>query len=193
MKKNKMEKPYFEIKVTFVHIVVLLIAVVLIGILLFYMGYQAGHRTEKGAMAEKTAPILTGAESKEEDLKIVDEKPLPLPKTNVGTNQSIADEMKLHQQKTQNEKTIEPKPTAGVQSNYVIQVGAFYSFGNAKVYSEKFRKKGYQTEIVTPDPKSANKLFRVRVGHFSNLEDAKKEKEKLEKTEKKKFSIANSR
>jgi cell division septation protein DedD len=188
-----MEKPYFEIKVTFVHIVVLLIAVVLIGILLFYMGYQAGHRTEKEATSGKTAPILTGTESKEEELKIVDEKPLRPPGINAGTNQSISDEMKLHQQKTQNEKSIEPKPAARTQSYYVIQVGAFFSFGNAKVYSEKFRTKGYQTEIITPDPQSTNKLFRVRVGHFSNLEDAKKEKEKLEKTEKKKFSIANSR
>lgn len=188
-----MEKPYFEIKVTFVHIVVLLIAVVLIGILLFYMGYQAGHRTERGSTAEKTAQIPAGAAAKEEELKIVDEKPLPFPKTNAETNQSISDEMKVHQQKTQDEKEIAPKSTAGIQPFYVIQVGAFFSFGNAKVYSEKFRKKGYQTEIITPDPKSPNKLFRVRVGHFSSLEDAKKEKEKLEKTEKKKFSLANSR
>jgi cell division septation protein DedD len=188
-----MEKPYFEIKVTFVHIVVLLIAVVLIGILLFYMGYQAGHQTEKRSVTEKTSPLPAGTESKEEELKIVDEKPLPLPKANAEANQSISNEMKLHQQKTQNEKAMEPKPTAGIQSYYVIQVGAFTSYGNAKVYSEKFRKRGYPTEIVTPDPKSANKLFRVRVGHFSNLEDAKAEKEKLEKTEKKKFSIASSR
>ena len=39
-----MEKTYFEIKITFVHIVVFLIAVIAIGIFLFYMGYQAGQR-----------------------------------------------------------------------------------------------------------------------------------------------------
>lgn len=188
-----MEKPYFEIKVTFVHIVVLLIAVVLLGILLFYMGYQAGHRTEKGAAVEKAASTPAGDAAKEEELKIVDEKPLPLPKTNAEPNQSISDEMNVHQQKIQDKKEIEPKRAAGDQPFYVIQVGAFFSFENAKVYSEKFKKKGYQTEIVTPDPKETHKLFRVRVGHFLSLENAKAEKEKLEKSEKKKFSLASSR
>ena len=39
-----MEKTYFEIKITFMHIVVFLVAVIAIGIFLFYMGYQAGQR-----------------------------------------------------------------------------------------------------------------------------------------------------
>ena len=39
-----MEKTYFDIRVTFVHVVIFLIAVIAIGIFLFYMGYQAGHR-----------------------------------------------------------------------------------------------------------------------------------------------------
>jgi cell division septation protein DedD len=188
-----MEKPYFEIKVTFVHVVVLLIAVVLIGILLFYMGYQAGHRTEKAASTQKGTDFPTVAEPKDEELKIVDEKPILPNKANSAINQSISNEMKLHPKKNQNEKPGERKEPASRQPYFVIQVGAFTNFGNARDYSEKFRKMGFQTEIVTPDSKSADKIFRVRVGHYSNLEDARKEKEKLEKSENKKFSITNSR
>ena len=188
-----MEKPYFEIKVTFVHIVVLLIAVVLIGILLFYMGYQAGHRTEKIASPQKDTDSPAAGEPKNEELKIVDEKPIQPNKSKPATNQSISDEMKLHPQKIQTEKPGEQKEPASRQPYFIIQVGAFTNFGNARDYSEKFRKMGFQTEIATPDSKSANKLFRVRVGHYSNLEDARKEKEKLEKSENKKFSITSSR
>ena len=62
-----MEKTYFDIRVTFVHVVVFLIAVIAIGIFLFYMGYQAGQRmggqpAGTGADTAPTDPALDGGE-----------------------------------------------------------------------------------------------------------------------------------
>ena len=70
-------------------------------------------------------------------------------------------------------------------------MGAFSSFTNARNYSEKFRKMGYPSEILTT-LKNKKKLFRVRVGNFKDFSEAKKEKIKLERMEKKKFSIVKS-
>ncbi len=190
-----MEKSYFEIKITFVHIVVLLIAVVAIGILLFYMGYRAGYKVEKTLPATGGTPQqkAENAATLPEELKIVDEKQVAVPKNPPSQGQSIAQEMKLHQSTIPAKAEKEKKEAATPTAHYLIQVGAFASYGNAKTYAEKFRNLGYATEIASPDVKTNNKLYRVRIGHFTDLEQAKREKEKLEKMEKKKFSIAPSR
>ncbi len=178
-----MEKTYFDIRVTFVHVVVFLIAVIAIGIFLFYMGYQAGQRmsgqpADMGSDAKQSEPAFDDGEK----IAVVDEKPIQTGK------QTIPDEMKLHE-KQQPEK-LPPTPGKGVfaDQNYTVQVGAFADFTNAQKYSEKFAKLGYQTEIIVENI-NGKKLHTVRVGSFASLEEAQVEKDRLESLEKKKFKI----
>lgn len=186
---NNREKSYLEIKVTFIHILVLLVAIILIGIFLFSLGYKAGKSSIKEST---TSSKFTKDFQKPEEIKIVKEKPVKIK----GKKESgITEEEKRFNQKSLKKIYPEKEQIKGKtikrEPYYSIQVGAFSLFYNAKKYSEKFAKLGYQTEILSTI-KNSKKLFRVRVGNFKNLNDAKKEKQKLENMEKRKFQIVKS-
>jgi cell division septation protein DedD len=178
-----MEKTYFDIRVTFVHVVVFLIAVIAIGIFLFYMGYQAGHRlADQPAGIENMDKQSETLFDNQEKIDIVDEKPVN------SAKQAIPAEMKLHEKQKPEELPAAAVKNVFVDQNYTIQVGAFGDFANAQKYSEKFAKLGYQTEIMV-ESINRKKLHTVRVGSFVSREEAQKEKDKLEGLEKKKFKI----
>lgn len=184
-----MEKTYFEIKITFLHIVVFLIAVIAIGIFLFYMGYQAGQRRTdpRTAIANEQA---TADAAGPEELRIVDEKPIQTVPAKTDARKTIPEEMKLHQELAEKETPAPPQKKTGVEANYTIQVGAFADFANAQKCSRKFTSLGYQAAIITDNK---NKLHTVQVGSFAALADAQKEKAKLESLEKTKFTIKKAR
>jgi cell division septation protein DedD len=188
-----MEKTYFEFKITFLHIVVFLIAVIAIGIFLFYMGYQAGQRRTDPRTAIANEMSTADAASPEE-LRIVEEKPLKTSPGKVDAGKSIPEEMKLHQEQVKKaapppvSPAIQKKPAAEV--SYTIQVGAFADFANAQKCSRKFTNLGYPTAIITDNQK---KLHTVQVGIFVSLAEAQKEKAKLESLEKAIFTIKKAR
>ena len=177
------------------HIVILLVGVIIIGVFLFYLGYQAGKSSVNPGTVQarlrdsgdNTKEINILDETKEDDnqpAKKGEEKP------------SINEEMKLHQQPPPVKKSVKkPKTIQGrtVQRDayYSVQVGAFSSFTNAKNYSEKFRKMGYPTEVLATT-RNDKTLYRVRVGNFKSKAAADKERAKLEKMEKKKFAVRKS-
>jgi cell division septation protein DedD len=184
-----MEKTYFDIRITFVHIVIFLIAVIAIGIFLFYMGYQAGQRQADPRTAianEQSQADPAGTE----ELNIVAEKPVQTLPAKTSPQQSIPAEIKLHEEQTAKEPSPVPAKKAAVNENYTIQVGAFADFVNAQKCSKKFTGLGYPTAIITDNQK---KLHTVQVGNFASMTAAQKEKAKLENLEKTKFSIKKAR
>jgi cell division protein FtsN len=191
-----MEKTYFEFKITFMHIVVFLVAVIAIGIFLFYMGYQAGQRRADPHTA--IANEQGQAEIPAEELSLVEEKPVRSVPAQPAPRQSIPEEIKLHEGqsslKVPAQGADEPTPSMeqrqGGEGNYTIQVGAFADFANAQKCSRRFTSLGYQAAIITDNQK---KLHTVQVGSFTLLADAQKEKTKLENQEKAKFTIKKTR
>ena len=201
-----MEKTYFEFKITFLHIVVFLVAVIAIGIFLFYMGYQAGQRRSDPRTAVANAQD-EGADASE--LSVVDEKPMKTVPAAAGSGRSIPAEMKLHEEQDvakpaakppaeaaekpgaeTRRPVVAPPPAAAVEPRYTIQVGAFADFANAQKCSRRFTSLGYPAAIITDNQK---KLHTVQVGSFATLAEAQKEKASLEKQEKATFTIKKSR
>jgi cell division septation protein DedD len=204
---SNQEKSYLEIKVTLLHIVVLLAGVIVIGIFLFYLGYQAGKSSVQ-------KPVLnahvTGNGEKSREIDIIDNVDKDAAETVQKQEEapSIDSEMNLNRQpgeekdsenkaakkeenKEENKETvIKPKAVAR-DAYYSIQVGAFSDFTNAKNYSEKFRKMGYPTEILSTMGEKGI-LYRVRVGNFPSRDKAQQDKDVLEKLENKKFEVVKS-
>ncbi len=193
-----MERSYFEVKVSFIHVAVLLVGVILIGSFLFYLGYQAGKSSEKGGDKSQQQTELTGGNNRAEEIQLADvgskrknkKKDSPRKKT------SIQDELKMHQlpaentnSSANNQETVKTKPIKK-SAYYSIQVGAFSDYVNAKNYSSKFANMGYPTEILSTI-RGSKKLFRVRVGNFDSREKARAEMKKLEKMEKKPFAVVS--
>lgn len=79
--------------------------------------------------------------------------------------------------------------TEGRHTFYVIQVGSFPNFEEAKYYSERFRRMGYPVEISSPHPVDSSPLFHVSIGHFDSLNAAEAKMRELEKEENIKFVI----
>ena len=177
-----MERSYVEIKVSFLHIVVLLVGVILIGSFLFYLGYQAG----KSSLKNQMQPHLTKGESSAEEIQVVDDKA----KSKKRKGPSISEEIKLHQTPPKQREKIKAK-SIEKEPYYTIQVGAFSDYENAKNYSAKFAAMGYPTEILTTVRKD-KKFFRVRVGNFKTKAEAAEEKKRLEKKENASFTVKKS-
>ena len=177
-----MEKSYLEIRVTFIHIFILLIAVILIGVFLFYLGFQAGKSSIKNQFATSSITKNTG---RTEKIELQEET---VPRVRKSSGSAIDNELKLHKKPVEKKVTVKPLKK---ESYYSIQVGAYAEYSNAKKESDKFSQMGYQTEILSIIQKK-KKLYRVRVGRFNTPEDARKEKIKLEKKEKRNFDIIKS-
>jgi cell division protein FtsN len=181
-----LEKSYLEVKVTFHHILVFLLGVILIGAFLFYLGYQSGKSTAKN---QSNTSNHTNKNKNAKEIILDSEDPDKL--ENVK-DRSISQEMTLHQQdkKKVSGKTdqIKTGKAAKKEPHYTIQVAAFNSHTLAKNYSRKFSRVGYPTSITQANIKGQI-WYRVRVGNFKTREEAIKEKKKLELLEKKKFDV----
>ncbi len=172
------------------HIVVFLVAIIAIGIFLFYMGYKAGQRRTDPRTAIANEQIQEEDTAISKELQIIDEKPIKTTAEKTGPGKSIPEEMKLHQEQVKKEEPPMIPESSAAEPSYTIQVGAFADFANAQKCSRKFTNLGYQTAIITDNQK---KLHTVQVGNFVSLADAQKEKTKLESLEKSKFTIKKAR
>ncbi len=184
-------KSYLEIKVTFTHVIILLVAVIMIGIFLFYIGFNAGKNEN---MRSKPFRDISTASIKSDEIRLDDNSDEYAEETNIEepdikkeqglfdkSNKKIKPEKRIKKMKA---KRI---PESNSRHNYYsIQVGSFKSHLLAKTYAKKFSMMGYQTDIS--QFQSGEILwFRVKVGNFETRSSANKEKSKLEKMEKKKF------
>jgi cell division protein FtsN len=173
------DKSYLEIKVTFIHILVLLVAVILIGIFLFYLGFQAGKSSMRNQFANSSTIKDSNATEK------IELQENPVDSAGSGDHSTIDNEMKLHTSPGAEKIPVKPVQKESYDS---IQVGAYANFSNARQESEKFSKLGYQTEILSTILNN-QKLFRVRVGKFNTLEQAENAKRRLEKADKRNYDI----
>lgn len=189
-----MENSYVEVKVGFIHIVILLVGVILIGSFLFYLGYQSGKSAARNNMMQ--SDVIKSPDSSEEIN--LDEEPDAQPKQQQAEKKksSISEEIKLHQipsdkdkQRSRAKDKIKAKPIKK-EVFWSIQVGAFSDYTNAKKYAATFQKSGYPTEINTV-MRNNQKLHRVRVGNFKSKSSAQKEMIKLQKRENKRFALVS--
>jgi cell division septation protein DedD len=184
------DKSYVEVKVSFIHIVVLLAGVIIIGIFLFYLGFQAGKSSARNQILQARLPDAAG---NTDEIQLVDHGDKKAREKPGKQETSIRDEIKLHQLPAASEEKKEPIKAKPIEREpyYSVQVGAFSEYANAKNYAAKFGGMGYPTEINTT-VKNQRKLYRVRVGNFKTRSEAKDEQRKLEKMENKKFTVARS-
>ncbi len=184
-------KSYLEVKVTFTHVIILLIAVILIGVFLFYIGFNAGKNEN---MRSRPFRDISSMSVKSDEIRLDDNGDDQTENINIGES-DIKKELGLFDKtdkKIRPENNIKKMRTIKVpksksrDNNYSIQVGSFKSHLLAKNYAKKFTMMGYQTDIS--QFQSGEILwFRVKVGNFETRGAANKEKSKLEKMEKKKF------
>lgn len=161
-----MERPYLEVKVSFIHIIILLAGVILIGTFLFYLGFQAGKSSYKTELlqAQKQNPENTG-----ETLQLGDAN-MSTTSTNatnanttkpVTANQqpSIDDELKLHQLPTTDSTTEKTTTTTTTPQE--------------EPQATKPTPPPTTDDKVTIKPLEKESYYAIQVGAFVDYENAK--------------------
>ena len=177
------KKNYREIQLSSSLLVFIFIGILILGLVIFLLGVSVG---------KKQAQIMKASELAEGGRTVGVEEVTEKPVTGVKEEPkgAISKELASYQ-KAKEKEAPKTKPsgrevkvsTGGI---YFIQVGAFKDKKSASVLAERFRKKGYSPLVLAPFPTDKNPVYRVRLGRFKSLEEAKAVKEKLIQAEKRK-------
>mgnify|MGYP001424787045 CR=1 FL=1 len=219
---ERSERSYFEIKVTFVHIVVMLVSVVMIGILLFYLGYRAGHastqrQSEGGTSLTTTTPPggpNSSADAIAQEMRLHRPEPETTPADASPSGDKSSSEDKpsaegkppigdkpLVEDRSAAAETVPDNPPPASQAaagpamtagKFTIQIGAFTDMKAARQEAQRFAELGLPIEIIAEVVKGTN-YQTVRVGRFATRAEAQQERVRLEKMGHKKFLIKSVR
>jgi cell division septation protein DedD len=185
-------KDYRELQLSSSQLILIFIAILVLGIVVFLLGVSVGKK--QGKIVEETQLAEKPAE------QIIEQKPIPQKESGDPISKELeshkkAGEDKVQQEKVKAEPTVKPKvesskPTTSSpnQNVYWIQVGAYSNKQNANTLAEEYKKKGYKAIILEPSPTDRRKLSRVRLGGYATRAQAEKARDELAQQENKKQS-----
>ncbi len=183
-------KDYRELQLSSSQLILVFIAILVLGIVVFLLGVSVGKK--QGKILEETQIAQKPAE------QIVQQKPVSQKESPDQISQELeshkkAEEDKVQEEKIESQPVVKPKAespkpaaTTQIQNVYWIQVGAYSSQQNANALAEEYRSKGYNAMVREPSPTDSRKLYRVRLGGYSTREQAEKARDELAQQENKK-------
>jgi len=219
---DNLDKSYLEIKITVVHVLILLVGVILIGIFLFYLGYQAG----KSSVSEQRE-VATQTEQQEGEIQEIpldtgqtgEQVQSPVDPSATGTGQpTLQEELEkqpessptgdaagqepagqdIADQTPKKQAEVEKKETKPLAKKEVTREDYFSIQVGA--FSSFANDRTYSDKFgklgypteILSTVKGEKKMFRVRVGNFKTRAEAVSAKTKFEQMEKKTFAIVKS-
>ena len=182
-------KEYRELQLSSSQLVLIFIAILVLGIIVFLLGVSVGKKQAR--IVEETQLANKQAE------QITQEKPVPQKESAETIDKELASHEKAQEDKLKEEKVkietakpkvekSKPQPVAQEQNLFWIQVGAFSSPQNANSVAETYRGKGYNSIVLDPLPTDKKKIYRVRLGGYPTREQAEKARDELALAENKK-------
>lgn len=219
---DNLDKSYLEIKITVVHILILLVGVILIGIFLFYLGYQAG----KSSVSE-LREVATQTEQQESETREIsldtgqtgEQVQSATDRSGTGTGQpTLEEEIKKQPEtsptgdaagqeptgqdtadQTPKEQVAIEKPENKTLAKKAVTREIYFSI-QVGAFSNFANARTYSEKFgkmgypteILSTVKREKKMFRVRVGNFKTRAEAVKAKENFEQMEKKTFAIVRS-
>lgn len=185
-------KDYRELQLSSSQLILIFIAILVLGIVVFLLGVSVGKK--QGKIVEETQLAEKPAE------QITQPKPVPQKESSDPISEELESHKKAGEEKVQEEKIkaqppVKPKvessrtaASSRSQNMYWIQVGAYSSQQNANNLAEDYKRKGYNAIIIEPSPTASRKLYRVRLGGYPTREEAEKARDALAQQENKKVT-----
>jgi len=185
-------KDYRELQLSSSQLILIFVAILVLGIVVFLLGVSVGKK--QGKIAEKTQLASKPAE------QIIEQKPILPKETGDTISQELESHKKAGEEKIQEEEpkikpavkpeAEPPKPASSTQSEnaFWIQVGAYSNQQNANNLAEDYKKKGYNVIVLEPSPSDRRKLYRVRLGGYATRAQAEQARDRLAQQENKKQS-----
>ena len=166
-------------------IILILLFVVVLIITSFTLGIQLGKKLaleESGIKPEdqKTVELKSSIEEDvektvEEDSKLTDEEKLK--KLMDESKNRLSDELEKFSAKDKDKvepnKSVEPQTSSAMNGKYTIQLGSYPTVEEAKQFAEGFTVRGYSPIINETSLDNKGTWYRVSLGLFSNVEEAK--------------------
>lgn len=173
-------KDYRELQLSSSQLVLIFIAILALGVVIFLLGVSVGKKQAQMAdttqfasepLKEKAMEEVTKPPEQTEKQPEEAEKPAEQPKD------TISEELASHQ-KAKAETKAKPAAIPG-RSGYYIQVGAFKSRDSAYGIANELKDQGFPAQVFDPSPTETNPLFKVRVGGYETRAQAEAELEKI--------------
>jgi len=167
-------KDYRELQISSSQLIVIFLAIIVLGIVIFLLGVSVGKKhaqiADKAQIPEKiTTEMVTG------------QKPQPVETEKTA----ITEELASHQESKpspppESKPTPKKQPAAAQGENlYYIQIGAYQNQDGALSLAESIKQKGYPAMVQPPRSNTAKQLYQVRVGGYKTRDQAESEKARL--------------
>ena len=183
-------RDFRELQLSSTQLVIIFVGILIIGVVIFLLGVSVGKKQSQ--IAKESTTIAKG-----EIEQIADKPPVPVqkPKTvkpketkpritkpkettsKEKKSETIKKELASH--KEAKEKTKAKTAPPGKENLHYIQIGAYKYKKNALNIADGFKKKGYPSMVIDPLPSDKKPWYRVRVGGYESLEEAKKIRSQL--------------
>ncbi len=186
-------KDYRELQLSSSQLVLLFIAILALGIIIFLLGVSVGKKQTQILAQAEVAEALPSEPSPEKPAAAVQE-PGEIKKELASheklQQKAAAEEAPEKVEKPAQEKLppqkSEPPEKVRKQGLFWIQVGAYSNQGNAESVAAGYRNKGYRVLVIDPLPTDKRPIYRVRIGGYTTKEEAAKARDSLAQAENKK-------
>jgi DedD protein len=169
-------KDYRELQLSSSQLVLIFIAILALGVVIFLLGVSVGKKQAQIAdTTQFTSEPLTEQVVEEEPKPVEkpEEQPTETEKPAEQPKDVIREELASHQKVKAETKT---KPTPIPRSSgYYIQIGAFKNRDSAYTTAEELKDQGFPAQVFDPTPTETNPLYKVRVGGYETRAQAEEE------------------
>jgi DedD protein len=173
-------KDYRELQLSSSQLVLIFIAILALGVVIFLLGVSVGKKQAQIADTTQFTSEPLAEKVVEEEPKPIEEpekKPTETEKPAEQPEDNIRQELASHQKVKEEAKT-EPAPIPR-SSGYYIQIGAFKNRDSAYAMAEELKDQGFPAQVFDPSPSDTNPLFKVRVGGYETRAQADVEMGKI--------------
>lgn len=169
-------KDYRELQLSSSQLVLIFIAILALGVVIFLLGVSVGKKQAQIADTTQFASEPLTERVVEEEPKPVEEPEEKATETEKPAEQPkdiIREELTSHQ-KVKVEAKTKPAPIPR-SSGYYIQIGAFKNRDSAYAIAEELKDQGFPAQVFDPTPTETNPLYKVRVGGYETRVQAEEE------------------
>jgi len=202
-------KEYRELQITSSQLVVIFLAIIILGIVIFLLGVSVGKKqalavseaqltppkTSPGqvvakkpaAVTEENPPAAEPAEKPTEKPSVSPEekKEKAIPdKPQVKKTDPISKELASHQE-TKPKPQAKPNSAAPSPGSFYIQAGAYRNRDGAYERADGLKALGFSAQVFAPSPDSSSQLYKVQIGGFTTREAAEAKMSDLARAENK--------
>jgi len=160
------DRPYLEIRITLIHIVIMIVAVILLGFLLTYLGYKAG----KASLHEQNASVATIQEfpPQAQEMTVPVDSPLTEVTESLPTGDQATTQPDTQAAVDQTKDT--SKPSDSSFSAIEEELRLHKSANNPQTPQSQQET---PPKNISPKPVTDKVYFSIQVGAFSSFQNAK--------------------